>query len=83
MLVTCPKCESKTRIATSRSISSETRELYCQCLNLNCGKVFVAHTSFSHFIEPTGQKPSSELQPELCKGDANQIDIFEAEQPNT
>lgn len=77
MLVTCPKCGSKTRIATSRSISSETRELYCQCLNLNCGSVFVAHTSFSHFIEQTGQKPDSKLQPELCKDSSDQIDIFE------
>ncbi|MBL4831303.1 MAG: ogr/Delta-like zinc finger family protein [Aliivibrio sp.] len=76
MLITCPKCLTKTRIATSRAISPETRELYCQCLNLNCGKVFVTHTSFSHFIESTSQKPDSDLQPELCKG-LNQIDIFE------
>ncbi|OCH58364.1 ogr/Delta-like zinc finger family protein [Aliivibrio fischeri] len=76
MLITCPKCLTKTRIATSRAISPETRELYCQCLNLNCGKVFVAHTLFSHFIESTGQKPDAELQPELCK-DASQMDIFD------
>ncbi len=55
MLVTCPKCGSKTRIATSRSISSETRELYCQCLNLHCGSAFVSHLSFSHVIESTGE----------------------------
>ncbi|MUK70184.1 ogr/Delta-like zinc finger family protein [Aliivibrio fischeri] len=76
MLITCPKCLTKTRIATSRAISPETRELYCQCLNLNCGKVFVAHTLFSHFIESTGQKPDAKLQPELCK-DASQMDIFD------
>lgn len=77
MLVTCPKCGSKTRIATSRSISSETRELYCQCLNLNCGIAFVSHLSFSHVIEPTGREPDRELQPELCKGNENQIGILE------
>ncbi|MEZ9503230.1 MULTISPECIES: ogr/Delta-like zinc finger family protein [Vibrio] len=83
MLVTCPKCGSKTRIATSRSISSETRELYCQCLNLHCGSAFVSHLSFSHVIESTGRKPDPELQPELCKGELNQIDIFEAENSST
>lgn len=77
MLVTCPKCGTKTRIATSRSISTETRELYCQCLNLNCGSVFVSHISFSHFIEPNGKKPDLALQPELCKGDADPMNIFE------
>ncbi|KPU82153.1 zinc-binding protein [Psychromonas sp. PRT-SC03] len=76
MLITCPKCSCKARIATSRSISLETRELYCQCLNLNCGVSFVAHNSFSHFIVETGQLPSRELQPELYK-DADQLDFFD------
>lgn len=76
MLITCPQCLTKTRIATSRAISHETRELYCQCLNLNCGKTFVAHISFSHFIQSTGKKPDFDLQPELRK-DQNQMDIFD------
>ena len=67
MLIKCPTCASKARIATSRDVSLETRELYCQCLNLNCGMAFVSHISFSHTIENTGQTPNPELQPELCK----------------
>ena len=76
MLITCPKCGTKARIATSRTISAETRELYCQCLNLNCGKIMVSHVCFSHFVEHTGQKPNPDLQPELCK-DLDQMDIFD------
>ncbi|WP_411063263.1 Ogr/Delta-like zinc finger protein [Vibrio rotiferianus] len=76
MLITCPKCESKARIATSRAITKETREAYCQCLNLNCGVAFTTLTSVHKIIEQTGKKPDPELQPELCKGDLNQIDIF-------
>lgn len=76
MLVTCPVCLTKTRIATSRAISSETRELYCQCLNLNCGTSFVSLISLVRIIKPTGKKPDSELQPELRK-DNGQIDIFD------
>ncbi|BDU38730.1 Ogr/Delta-like zinc finger protein [Vibrio nigripulchritudo] len=80
MLITCPCCGSKARIATSRAMSKETREAYCQCQNLNCGKVFITLTTVHKIIEPTGDKPDPELQPELCKGDVNQMDIFQAEQ---
>ncbi|GEK14299.1 ogr/Delta-like zinc finger family protein [Aliivibrio fischeri] len=77
MLITCPKCESKARIATSKAITKETREAYCQCMNLNCGAIFVTYTSVCHIIEPTGQKPDPELQPELCKlEDIKQVDMF-------
>ena len=77
MLITCPKCESKARIATSHAMSKQTREAYCQCMNLNCGTIFVTHTSVSRIVEPTGSKPSPELQPELCKHyDLQQLDIF-------
>ncbi len=77
MLITCPKCESKARIATSKAITKETREAYCQCLNLNCGVIFVTYTSVCRIIQPTGQKPNPELQPELCKlKDLEQIELF-------
>ena len=76
MLITCPICESKARIATSRAMSKDTREAYCQCLNLNCGKAFTTLTTVNKIIESTGNKPDPELQPELCKGDLHQMDIF-------
>lgn len=67
MLVTYPKCESKARIATSRAITKETREAYCQCMNLNCGVIFVTYTSVHRIIEPVEGKPNPELQPELFR----------------
>lgn len=76
MLIECPGCSTKVRIVTSRAVTSKTRELYCQCTNLNCGKIFVAHVSYSHDVKPTGKKPDPELQPELC-GHSEQMDIFE------
>ncbi len=76
MLITCPVCESKARIATSRAMTKETREAYCQCLNLNCGKVFVTLTAVHRIIEPNGNKPNPVLQPELCKGDVSQLEMF-------
>ncbi|WP_375321656.1 ogr/Delta-like zinc finger family protein [Aliivibrio logei] len=53
--------------ATSKAITKETREAYCQCLNLNCGFIFVTYTSVHRIIEPFGGKPSPELQSELGK----------------
>ncbi|MFS1963141.1 ogr/Delta-like zinc finger family protein [Vibrio lentus] len=76
MLITCPMCECKARIATSKAITNETREAYCQCLNLNCGTVFVTLTSVSKIVKPSGSKPSLELQPELCKSEVEQVDMF-------
>ncbi|MFG0887274.1 ogr/Delta-like zinc finger family protein [Vibrio sp. CJQ_6] len=76
MLITCPICGSKARIATSKAMSNETREAYYQCLNLNCGRAFTTLTTVNRIIEPTGAKPDPELQPELCKGDVDQIEMF-------
>ncbi|PNH95723.1 ogr/Delta-like zinc finger family protein [Vibrio diazotrophicus] len=51
MLVTCPKCECKARFASSKAIDKETREAYWQCMNLNCGTVFVTHTIVSKVVD--------------------------------
>ncbi len=51
MLVTCPKCECKARFASSKAIDKETREAYWQCMNLNCGTVFVTHTLVSKVVD--------------------------------
>lgn len=66
MKVTCPICESKSKVATSKSMSKSIRECYCQCLNLNCGAIFLVHVIAQKVIKTTGEKPSPELQPELC-----------------
>ena len=82
MLMPCPTCGCKTRIVTSQEMSNETRKAYWQCLNFNCGVRFHTLTSVEGIIDSVGVPPDPKLQPELCKGDVNQMDIFEAEQPS-
>ncbi|WP_375750926.1 ogr/Delta-like zinc finger family protein [Vibrio sp. HN007] len=50
MLITCPKCESKARIATPNPLSKETCEVYCQYLNLSCGLVCTTLTIVNKII---------------------------------
>ena len=70
MLVRCPQCLSKSRIAASEQITSNTRTLYCQCLNLNCSATFNATLSFEKIIRSPRQgsgKPDPTKQPDLVK----------------
>lgn len=69
MLVRCPKCKSKARIAASEQQCETVRYLYCQCLNLNCGATFKGELTFSEYTrEPTeSSPPNRELQPDLLK----------------
>ncbi|MBL4279590.1 ogr/Delta-like zinc finger family protein [Vibrio fluvialis] len=77
MLFTCPKCDRKARFASSKQIDKETREAYWQCMNLNCGTVFVTQTSVGKIIEPTESKPCLKFQPEQWKANyLNQVEIF-------
>lgn len=41
----CPHCESKARISTSKKITAITREIYYQCTNIQCGHTWAAHLS--------------------------------------
>lgn len=65
MLITCPICNAKARISSSKSMSEKTREIYCQCLNLNCASVFVSLISLSRMIRRTGRAANPRLQPNL------------------
>ncbi|WP_299142428.1 ogr/Delta-like zinc finger family protein [uncultured Vibrio sp.] len=76
MLMPCPTCGCKTRIVTSQEMTNKTRKAYWQCLNFNCGVRFSTLTSVEVIIDTVGQPPDPKLQPELCKGDVNQLDIF-------
>jgi len=78
MLVRCPECLSKARIAASEQITSNTRSLYCQCLNLNCSVTFNATLSFEKIIRSPKQgsaRPDFAKQPELS-ANTNQMDLM-------
>lgn len=53
MRMNCPHCGSKSSIRTSRPISRMTRELYCQCTNLNCGHTFVSLVEVVRTLSPS------------------------------
>ena len=81
MLVRCPACLSKARIAASEQITNNTRTLYCQCLNLNCSATFNASLTFEGIIRSPKQgstKPDPMKQPDLVK-DPNQMDLLALE----
>ncbi|MEZ9414068.1 ogr/Delta-like zinc finger family protein [Vibrio sp. 10N.261.46.E11] len=76
MLMPCPSCECKTRIVTSQEITNKTRKAYWQCLNFNCGVRFSTLTTVEAIIDTSGLPPDPRLQPELCKGDVNQLSML-------
>ena len=40
MLIRCPICGTKSRIAASEQMCTNVRNLYCQCLNIECSATF-------------------------------------------
>jgi len=78
MLVRCPKCLSKARIAASDQMCDTVRHLYCQCMNINCGTRFKGELTFLEYIgtpEENPTPPDPALQPELLKN-PNQMDLL-------
>lgn len=53
MKMLCPHCNSKSKIRTSRTISSISRELYYQCNNIDCGHTWSALLSAIRTIVPS------------------------------
>ncbi|WP_022940101.1 ogr/Delta-like zinc finger family protein [Psychromonas hadalis] len=81
MLIRCPSCLCKSRIAASEQLSNETRRTYNQCLNFNCGVTFTQLTSLEKIIRSPSQgshPPDSTKQPELCLN-PNQMDLLVGE----
>lgn len=64
---TRPKCTQRTRVLTSRAISAEIRETYCQCTH--CGHRFRQLAVFEKFIVRNLQAtaPDPTLQPDIAK----------------
>mgnify|MGYP001481516743 CR=1 FL=1 len=53
MLITCPHCDSRATIRTSRSVSEITREVYLQCENIECAHTWKAYLSAAVTIAPS------------------------------
>lgn len=50
IMMKCPLCGELARTRSSRDVTTETKERYNQCMNINCGATFVSHESLSRFI---------------------------------
>ncbi|BBN59311.1 ogr/Delta-like zinc finger family protein [Hydrogenovibrio marinus] len=78
MLIRCPLCHSKARIAASEQLTSSTRYIYIQCLNIRCSGTFRGYLEIQEIIKApdTGsQPPDPTKQPELANN-PDQMDIF-------
>ena len=49
-MMNCPLCGHAAHTRSSYQVSSETKERYNQCQNINCGATFVSHESVARFI---------------------------------
>lgn len=45
MMVNCPQCLSKSRIAEKKQVDLQKIEFHCQCENIFCGSTFVSELS--------------------------------------
>lgn len=62
----CPTCGIKGRIVTAKKQEKGT-DVYCQCMNLNCSKVYVLLLSFSHYTQKRPRKSKLNKQSNLTK----------------
>ncbi|WGL97200.1 ogr/Delta-like zinc finger family protein [Arsenophonus sp. aPb] len=54
-MMRCPLCGYAAHTRSSLQISSETKERYNQCQNINCGATFVSHETVARFISQPGK----------------------------
>ncbi|WP_072036646.1 ogr/Delta-like zinc finger family protein [Leclercia adecarboxylata] len=45
-MINCPMCGQAAHTRSSFQVSSETKERYNQCTNIECGHTFVTHETF-------------------------------------
>lgn len=49
-MMNCPECGHAAHTRSSCQVSSETKERYNQCQNINCGCTFVSHESVTKIV---------------------------------
>lgn len=53
MLINCKACGHKARISSRNELSPTFIDLYCQCLDVNCGHTFVMSLTYSRTLRPS------------------------------
>ncbi|QNQ21505.1 late control protein B [Kosakonia sp. SMBL-WEM22] len=55
----CPVCQKAAHARSSRYLSTETKERYHQCQNVECGCTFVTHESLARYIVRPAAAPTA------------------------
>ncbi|WP_235409885.1 ogr/Delta-like zinc finger family protein [Proteus terrae] len=71
-MMICPVCGHAAHTRSSQQISSDTKERYNQCQNINCGATFVSHETVTRFIS----KPQLIERVELHENSYRQKDLI-------
>jgi|GEM_PF-143117 len=77
--ILCPHCRQPAITMTSRELSPLVREIYLQCLQVNCGHRFVAHLGVVRTLIPS-LNPSADVSLPIVERRAN--DILVARSPD-
>lgn len=64
MRINCPHCGTVAGIRSSRAVSRLTREMYCQCCNLECGHTFVGLVEVVRTLSPSAV-PDPDIEKQL------------------
>ncbi|PHM25134.1 ogr/Delta-like zinc finger family protein [Xenorhabdus budapestensis] len=64
-MIKCPLCGQSAHTRSSFEHSSQTKERYNQCQNINCGATFVSHETFVRFISKPGEVESVTPHPRV------------------
>ena len=51
--IECPTCHGKVKTITSRKLSDTVREIYFDCINVDCATRFVAHLGVVRVLVPS------------------------------
>ena len=78
--ILCPHCRHAAITMTSRELSPLVREIYLQCIHVDCGHRFVAHLGIVRTLVPS-LNPSADVSLPIVERRAN--DILVTRSPDT
>lgn len=76
----CPHCQSRMRTITSRQLSTLVREIYFDCMNVDCSHRCVAQLGIVRTLVPS-LIPNAEVSLPIVARRANDITVVPAAQP--
>lgn len=80
--IACPHCQSRMRTITSRQLSPLVREIYFDCLNVDCSHRCVAQLGIVRTLVPS-LVPNAQVSLPIVERRANDIVVVSATQPAT